>query len=343
MAFTSISEWSTTAASNTEINGISLAEGVMLPSAVNNSFRESMAQVAAYTRKGSDLATASTLDLDSIDSLWLNLTGTTTVTAVTLTSGHVRMCRAAAAFTLTASASLIVNGSASVNYTTSADDLLWFEGYGSSVVRVWLVSSGGSVTTADISDMSANGRSLVTSADYAAMKALLDLEIGTDVQAYDADLTSWAGVTRASGFDTFAATPSSANLKSLVTDETGSGGALVFATSPTISGPTFTRAKIETVYTITDGAAFAVDPTNGEIQFVTLGASRTPVPANWSAGQTVTLRVADGTAYTITWSGFPIVWKGGSAPTLATTGYTEVNIEYSGGVYRGVYVGDFAS
>ena len=64
----------------------------------------------------------------------------------------------------------------------------------------------------------------------------LGLVIGTDVQAYDADLASWAGVTRASGFDTFAATPSSANLRSLVTDETGSG-ALVFATSPTLVTP----------------------------------------------------------------------------------------------------------
>lgn len=65
----------------------------------------------------------------------------------------------------------------------------------------------------------------------------LGLVIGTDVQAYDADLASWAGITRASGFDTFVATPSSANLASLVTDETGSGS-LVFATSPTMSGVT---------------------------------------------------------------------------------------------------------
>jgi hypothetical protein len=55
-------------------------------------------------------------------------------------------------------------------------------------------------------------------------------------QPLDADLTSWAGVTRASGFDTFAATPSSANLDSLVTDDTGSG-ALVFANTPTLVSP----------------------------------------------------------------------------------------------------------
>ncbi len=51
---------------------------------------------------------------------------------------------------------------------------------------------------------SANGQSLVSAADYAAMRTLLGLVIGTNVQAYDADLTTWAGVT------------SSANGRSLV-------------------------------------------------------------------------------------------------------------------------------
>ena len=42
---------------------------------------------------------------------------------------------------------------------------------------------------------SANGLSLVSAANYAAMRALLDLEVGSDVQAYDADLTTFAGIT----------------------------------------------------------------------------------------------------------------------------------------------------
>lgn len=46
---------------------------------------------------------------------------------------------------------------------------------------------------ADISDASANGRSLLTAANYAAMKALLDLEIGVDVQAFSSVLTTLAG------------------------------------------------------------------------------------------------------------------------------------------------------
>ena len=46
------------------------------------------------------------------------------------------------------------------------------------------------------------------------------------------------------GIATFLATPSSANLRSAVTDETGSG-ALVFATSPTIATPTLTGGTID--------------------------------------------------------------------------------------------------
>jgi hypothetical protein len=85
--------------------------------------------------------------------------------------------------------------------------------------------------------LSANNLSDLTSA--ATARTNLGLVIGTNVQAWDADLDSWAAITRASGFDTFTATPTSANLRALLTDETGTGAA-VFATSPTIATPTIT-------------------------------------------------------------------------------------------------------
>lgn len=100
----------------------------------------------AALARGVDLASAATLNLDSVQAPILNVTGTTTVTAVTLTSGHWRIVRATGAFQMTAGASLIVNGSTTVNYTTVAGDLLLFEGYGSSVVRVWVIGYGGSPT-----------------------------------------------------------------------------------------------------------------------------------------------------------------------------------------------------
>jgi hypothetical protein len=114
---------------------------------------------------------------------------------------------------------------------------------------------------------------------------------------------------------------------------------------PTISSTsTLTNKRItERIHTISDGAGFAVDPTNGDTQRIVLGANRTPTVANFNNGDSVTLLIDDGTAYTITWSTIGVVWKGGTAPTLATSGFTEVNIYREGDVYRGVHVGDFAS
>ena len=130
---------------------------------------------------------------------------------------------------------------------------------------------------------SANGGSLVAAADYAAMRTLLDLEAGTDFysktaadaafQPLDSDLTSWALVVRASGFDTFAATPSSANLRSLLSDETGTGSA-VFANTPTLVTPVlgaatatsinkvaFTAPATASTLTISDGKTLAASNT----------------------------------------------------------------------------------
>lgn len=55
------------------------------------------------------------------------------------------------------------------------------------------------LAVADITDMTANGRSLVSAANYAAMKALLDLEIGVDVQAYSARLVDIAALSVTDG------------------------------------------------------------------------------------------------------------------------------------------------
>ena len=99
----------------------------------------------------------------------------------------------------------------------------------------------------------------------------------------------------------------------------------------------------DTVFTITDAAGFQIDPANGAIQVVTLGASRTPAATNFGAGQTVLLGIDDGTAYTITWTTVNPTWvkPGGtaSAPTLGTTGYTWVLLWKVGSVIYGAEVG----
>ena len=117
--------------------------------------------------------------------------------------------------------------------------------------------------------------------------------------------------------------------------------------SATLADPVITGTILEDIFTITDGAAFEVDPGNGSIQLITLGASRTPKCTNFVAGESITLMVNDGTAYTITWTDATwgtggVIWKGGTAPTLATTGYSVIQFwKVSTQVY-GASVGDVA-
>jgi len=118
-------------------------------------------------------------------------------------------------------------------------------------------------------------------------------------------------------------------------------------TNKTLTDPAIIGTILEDVYTITDGAAFEVDPSNGSVQLITLGASRTPKATNFAAGESVTMMINDGTAYTLTWTDSTwgsggIKWTGGSAPTLATSGYTVIQLwKVSTQVY-GAYVGDVA-
>ena len=123
------------------------------------------------------------------------------------------------------------------------------------------------------------------------------------------------------------------------------GGNLVV--SGTVVDPAITGTILEDIFTITDAAAFEVDPGNGSIQLITLGASRTPKATNFAAGESVTLMVNDGTAYTLTWTDSTwgtggVVWVGGSAPTLATSGYTVIQFWKVGTQIYGARVGDVA-
>lgn len=112
----------------------------------------------------------------------------------------------------------------------------------------------------------------------------------------------------------------------------------------TLTDPVLNGALVEEAFTISDAAGFEIDPSNGTLQNVTLGANRTPKGTNFAAGESVTLRIKDGTAYTITWTdatfgGSGVVWVGGTAPTLDTTNWTVVVLWKEGGQVYGLYVG----
>lgn len=95
-------------------------------------------------------------------------------------------------------------------------------------------------------------------------------QIAAAYQPLDADLTSWAAVVRASGFDTFTTSPSAANLAALVTGDTGTGN-LVFATSPSFT------TDIRPVSN--DGASLGISGTAWSDLFLASGGV-----INWAAG-----------------------------------------------------------
>jgi hypothetical protein len=123
--------------------------------------------------------------------------------------------------------------------------------------------------------------------------------------------------------------------------------AQTFTAVQTLTDPAIIGTILEDVFTITDGAAFEIDPGNGSVQLVTLGDNRTPKATNFAAGEAVTLMVDDGSAYTLTWTdatwgGSGVVWKtnAGAAPTLNTTGYTVITFWKVATQVYGARVGD---
>jgi hypothetical protein len=68
---------------------------------------------------------------------------------------------------------------------------------------------------------SANVQSLMAAANYAAMRTLLDLEVGTDFNAYDADLTTYAGITPSANIQSLLAAANYAAMRTLLDLEVG--------------------------------------------------------------------------------------------------------------------------
>ena len=124
-----------------------------------------------------------------------------------------------------------------------------------------------------------------------------------------------------SGVLTFLATPSSANLRSALTDETGTGAA-VFATAPTIAGATFTgNAQTTPVVVIFSATAMAIDCALSNVFTIAMTANVTTAMtfSNLKDGQTINVFITqDATgSRTMTWPA-SFKWPGASAGVLST-------------------------
>ena len=101
----------------------------------------------------------------------------------------------------------------------------------------------------------------------------------------------------------------------------------------------FNKGIREKVFAVS-GTTPALSPANGTIQTWTLSGSSTPTAGTWNAGESITLMIDDGSAYTVTWPSVTWVNNDGTAPTLATTGYTVVALWKVSTTLYGALVGN---
>jgi sugar lactone lactonase YvrE len=250
MAKTKISEYSSTANNNTDINSINLAEG-MAPSLVNNAIRQLMAQLKNFQ------------DGSAGDSVTvggnLSVTGTSTLTGAITATGGVSGAITSSSATITGGTitgitdlAIADGGTGASTATAALNNLLPSQ---TSNANKYLQTDGTnatwdaiSISTGDITGTLAvaNGGTGVTSSTgtgsvvLSNSPTLVTPALGTPASGVATNLTGLPISTGVSGLGTgvatFLGTPSSANLLAAVTDETGTGS-LVFATSPTLVTP----------------------------------------------------------------------------------------------------------
>lgn len=174
-------------------------------------------------------------------------------------------------------------------WNTSTNNL--FVWTGSTWTSAAFTSGGFLVNTNNLSD--------VSSASTA--RTNLGLAIGTNVQAWDADLDTWATKTAPSG--TVVGTTDTQTL-----------------TNKTVESGTFTNGYTEETVTANTSTAYTVDLANGSVQILTLTGNCTftfPTPV---AGKSfIMILKQDGTgSRTVTWPS-SVKWPASTAPTITST------------------------
>jgi len=126
-------------------------------------------------------------------------------------------------------------------------------------------------------------------------------DIGSSVQAYSANLTTWSGKTAPTG------------------DVVGTTDTQTL-TNKTIEAGTFTNGYTEEVATANTSTAYTIDLANGSVQILTLTGNCTFTFPTATAGKSfILLLKQDGTgSRTVTWPA-AVKWPGGTAPTITST------------------------
>jgi hypothetical protein len=202
-------------------------------------------------------------------------------------------------------------------------------GAGAAVLNANPTEVGGTVTSVALSGgttgLTTSGGPITSSGTITLAGTLAVANGGTGITSFGA------------GVATFLGTPSSANLATAVTDETGSG-ALVFATGPTITGMTLAGAvtggdqtvsaiNLKDYGEITNAlgnvtGATSIDLTDGNSVTATVTGAVTWTFSNPTASDELcgfTLKLVDGGSAAQTWPA-SVDWPSATAPTLTASG-----------------------
>lgn len=173
--------------------------------------------------------------------------------------------------------------------------------YFNSVSQIMKLYTGSAWVAAYVSgaDYLSKANNLSDLTNTATARTNLGVAIGTNVQAYAANLTSWASKTAPSGTavgDTDTQT----------------------LTNKTLTNPTVTN-YVETPYSANSSTAITLALTNGTVQIITLTGNATITMPTATSGKSFIMYLKqDATgSRTVTWS--TVKWAGGTAPTITST------------------------
>ena len=247
MAKTKISEYSSTANNNTDINSINLAEG-MAPSLVNNAIRTLMAQLKNFqdgsagdsVTVGGNLSVTGTSTLTGSITATGGVSGAITSSSATITGGTITGITDLAVADGGTGASTAANARTNLSAAASGanSDITSITGL-TTALTVAQGGTGVTTSTGTGNNVLSNSPTLVTPA-LGTPSAL----VGTNITGTASGLTAGNVTTNANltgavtsvGNATSLGSFTSAQLLGALTDETGTGSA-VFATSPTLITP----------------------------------------------------------------------------------------------------------
>ena len=182
----------------------------------------------------------------------------------------------------------------------------------SGAITIAATGSGGTVSSVAMtvpSLLSVSGSPITSTGTLALTYSGTALPVangGTGITSFGTGVATWLG------------TPSSANLASAVTDETGSG-ALVFGTSPTLDAITV-NGYTEGVVTANTTATYTISIASATLQILTLTASCTFTFPTATSGKSfmIFLKQDSTGSRTATWPA-SVKWPGSTAPTITST------------------------